>query len=199
MFLGISITFASYGGNCNGYDQTATLGAECNGKSICKYRIDHTTIGDPCPGVSKAYAVSYSCDNGIETFHEIVSSEASGKTIEFDCLKNKGTCLNPHSYFHKEKISLIIITIEVDYISEKTVAPSVPDIIKPKIDHEEEIHESDANVYPKPVDSSETDDLDIDVGTLMTYGGKLLRKIGSNFHPIPYLDIFDFPGFYVTK
>lgn len=99
LFSGISITFASYGGNCNGYDQTAALGAECNGKPICKYRIDHTTIGDPCPGVSKAYAVSYRCDNGIETFHEIVSSEASGKTLQVDCMKNEGITLNQYSYF----------------------------------------------------------------------------------------------------
>ena len=94
---------------------------------------------------------------------------------------------------------MIIVTLEVDSILEKTVVPSVADIIKPKIDNEEDIHESDANVDPIPVQSTETDDLDIDVGTLMTYGGKLLRKIGSNFHPIPYLDIFDFPGCYVTK
>ena len=94
---------------------------------------------------------------------------------------------------------MIIITLEVDSISEKSVVPNVPDIIKPKIDNEEFVHESDANENPQPVEISESDDLDIDVGTLMTYGGKLIRKIGSNIHPIPYLNIFDFPGFYVTK
>lgn len=94
---------------------------------------------------------------------------------------------------------MIIITLEVDSISDKTVVPNVPDIIKPKIDNEEFVHESYVNNNPKPVEISESDDLDIDVGTLMTYGGKLLRKIGSNIHPIPYLNIFDFTGFYVTK
>ena len=92
--LGISINYASYGGNCNGYDQTETLGNVCNGKDNCKYYINHVTIGDPCPGVSKAYAVSYRCGDEDDTLYKIISSEASGKTLKLDCSNHKGIFLS---------------------------------------------------------------------------------------------------------
>jgi len=81
---GISIISAIYGSNCDGSDQTMRLGDACNGRPSCEYLVDHRSIGDPCYGVAKIYAVSYRCGDG--TLHsEEVPGEASGQTLKLKC------------------------------------------------------------------------------------------------------------------
>jgi hypothetical protein len=83
----ISIQTATYGKNCNkkvaSTNQVARLKKACDKKTSCTYRVDHTIIGNPCPGVKKRYDYSYKCCNVVHT--GFVRSEASGKRFTLKC------------------------------------------------------------------------------------------------------------------
>ena len=57
------------------------------------YEINRRIIGDPCPYIKKTYEVSYRCDDRDDTFHKVISSEATGKTLKIDCANHKGSYL----------------------------------------------------------------------------------------------------------
>jgi uncharacterized coiled-coil protein SlyX len=62
----ITIVSAMYGRNCNvdrNSDETAHLGAACNGETTCEYFVDHDVIGDPAGGCPKEYDYVYTCAN----------------------------------------------------------------------------------------------------------------------------------------
>jgi hypothetical protein len=59
----IRIESATYGANCGAAQGNATkdVSLSCNGKSVCKYVIDCTVLGDPVPGCVKDYDVTFAC------------------------------------------------------------------------------------------------------------------------------------------
>jgi len=60
----IHITYAHYGRNCGGSRQTHNLGAACNNRRSCYYKVDHNRIGDPAGGCAKDYPYSWCCMSG---------------------------------------------------------------------------------------------------------------------------------------
>jgi len=62
----IKVANAIYGLNCglNGkseLDVSLDVENECNGATTCTYNIDHTKLGDPCPGIVKDFVYTYQC------------------------------------------------------------------------------------------------------------------------------------------
>jgi hypothetical protein len=59
----IVVQSATYGGNCGAAtnNQLNTLWANCDGRQSCLYMVDYQRIGDPVPGCSKDYSVTYRC------------------------------------------------------------------------------------------------------------------------------------------
>ena len=85
----ISIESATYGLNC---DQpignvTSHIAQSCNGKSDCKYFVDHTVIGDPAFGCKKNYIVRYRCSDSSSVFEKTLVEEAGwgDKFVLLDC------------------------------------------------------------------------------------------------------------------
>ena len=83
------------------------------------------------------------------------------------------------------------------YLVDNVLVPSVHDILKEKIENKIDSFEDVivSNAKPNPTKISASDELDVAVGTFMTYGGKLIRKVGSYFVDketglIPYMDVF---------
>ena len=83
------------------------------------------------------------------------------------------------------------------YLVDDVVVPSVHEILNQKIENKIDTFEDVivSNAKPKPTKISASDELDIAVGTFMTYGGRLIRKVGSYFVDketglIPYMDVF---------
>lgn len=64
----ITVLTASYGANVNATlaanNATDDIKQTCDGKIRCNYVIDFNIIGDPFPGVKKAYEVRYTCGSG---------------------------------------------------------------------------------------------------------------------------------------
>ena len=87
LHIGIQILSAKYGSNCGSVvsDQTSNLQRVCDTKQTCRYRIDHTVIGEPCPGVKKTYKVSYKCSDNSRTLVIEIAGEASGKDLYISC------------------------------------------------------------------------------------------------------------------
>ena len=63
----ITITSATYGGNCvgGGTDHTSSLAVACNDNPICDYYIDSGELGDPVSpgGCTKTYSYTYTCSD----------------------------------------------------------------------------------------------------------------------------------------
>jgi hypothetical protein len=81
----IGVQSATYGANCPTWsDQTATLGARCNGQKSCSYTIQTSAIGDPAPGCAKEYTAMWTCNDGP---HETtIPGEAGlGSVITLSC------------------------------------------------------------------------------------------------------------------
>ncbi len=60
----ISVTRATYGGNCGGVPQgnvTANVAGRCNGLRSCSFIAGNGTFGDPRDGCQKTFTVSYNC------------------------------------------------------------------------------------------------------------------------------------------
>lgn len=85
-FAQIKIEEASYGHNCGvpPGNQTLSLGNACNGREICRYRINIVTLGNPVAGCAKEYKATWSCADG-SRFTATAFAEASGKTLEISC------------------------------------------------------------------------------------------------------------------
>ncbi len=81
----IDVVSASYGLSCGVPSGNVThyVSSACNGKSSCRYRIDHSRIGDPARGCGKDFVVKYRCDGRME--QRRVQPEASGKELVLSC------------------------------------------------------------------------------------------------------------------
>ena len=101
---GIKIISATYGGNCGASwgNVTSHIAQQCNGKSRCRYTVDHKIIGDPAPGCAKTYIVRYRCGNSPQVFEASLSAEAGwgDKAILLDCEENPGP--SPNTYIRDE-------------------------------------------------------------------------------------------------
>jgi hypothetical protein len=85
---GISVTSATYGGNCGAPHGNATLniGASCNGKTECAYTVKVERLGDPANGCGKDFTVSYFCESEATLRHEELAGEAGlGKVANLTC------------------------------------------------------------------------------------------------------------------
>jgi tetratricopeptide (TPR) repeat protein len=85
---GISVTSATYGGNCRARSGNATVAVaqSCNGKASCEYVVDVGQLSDPAPGCSKNFQVQYSCapDTAV-TRKELPGEAGLGSRIQLDC------------------------------------------------------------------------------------------------------------------
>jgi hypothetical protein len=84
----IEAVSATYGGNCNAPhgNQTAQLAKACNGKVECRYRVDHTIIGDPVPGCGKDYVAEWRCGGSRSPRKTRAAPEAGyGEVIVLRC------------------------------------------------------------------------------------------------------------------
>jgi hypothetical protein len=85
----IRVRAAVYGENCqSSSDVTAAVAERCNGRIECRYRVDHTVIGDPAPGCVKDFRVKWSCGGQRERQRSVGGEhggEASGQSIHLDC------------------------------------------------------------------------------------------------------------------
>ena len=84
---GIRVVDASYGLNCGAVkgNATADIAYSCNGKSSCKYNVNHRRIGDPAVGCGKNYIVTWLCPGTSRKFQTVLPPEASGGTITLTC------------------------------------------------------------------------------------------------------------------
>jgi hypothetical protein len=86
---GIRIVSATYGSNCGVAkgNVTAHIAKQCNGKSRCRYVVDHKIIGDPAYGCAKTYTVRYRCGNNPQVFEKSLPAEAGwgDKSVLLEC------------------------------------------------------------------------------------------------------------------
>lgn len=86
---GIRIEFATYGANCGVAkgNVTAHIAKQCNGKSRCRYVVNHKIIGDPAYGCAKIYTVRYRCGNNPRVFDRSLPAEAGwgDKAVLLEC------------------------------------------------------------------------------------------------------------------
>ena len=86
---GIKIESASYGANCGVAkgNVTAHIAKQCDGKSRCRYVVNHKIIGDPAYGCAKTYTVRYRCGNNPRVFDRSLSAEAGwgDKAVLLEC------------------------------------------------------------------------------------------------------------------
>jgi hypothetical protein len=84
---GIQVQFATYGQSCGAPfgNETNTLVAACDGRATCDYLIDNTRIGDPAPGCSKDFSVSFTCPGGVGGGTVTVPASATGQTVSLRC------------------------------------------------------------------------------------------------------------------
>merc|ERR1712146_181355 len=77
-----------YGANCkseaNSKLPLKDLRNNCGGKSKCIYRIEKSKIGDPAPGCSKSYSVTYVCGTKGLPITKVIE-EADGKLLGLSC------------------------------------------------------------------------------------------------------------------
>lgn len=83
----ISVTSATYGGNCKAPsgNVTAHIANQCNGKDACDYPVHYTQIGDPVPGCSKDYMVNYSCSDGSKRSANAPAEAGIGSVVKLNC------------------------------------------------------------------------------------------------------------------
>ena len=74
----IKIESATYGANCGVAkgNVTAHIAKQCDGKTKCRYVVNHKIIGDPAYGCAKTYIVRYRCGNNPRVFDRALSAEA---------------------------------------------------------------------------------------------------------------------------
>jgi hypothetical protein len=85
---GISITSATYGGNCGAPTGNATwdVAASCNGKTDCTYTISVERLGDPARDCGKDFSVSYFCPSQATLRHQEAPKEAGfGSILTLSC------------------------------------------------------------------------------------------------------------------
>ena len=86
---GIRVEFATYGGNCGVAKGNVTphIARQCNGKSKCRYTVNHKIIGDPAYGCAKTYTVRYRCGNNPQVFEKSLAAEAGwgDKAVLLEC------------------------------------------------------------------------------------------------------------------
>ena len=91
---GIRIESATYGGNCGATwgNVTHHIARQCNGKSKCRYTVDHKVIGDPAYGCAKTYTVRYRCGNNPQVFEKALTAEAGwgDKAVLLECADLSG-------------------------------------------------------------------------------------------------------------
>ena len=85
----IKIESASYGANCGVAkgNVTAHIAKQCDGKTKCRYVVNHKIIGDPAYGCAKTYTVRYRCGNNPRVFDRALSAEAGwgDKAVLLEC------------------------------------------------------------------------------------------------------------------
>ena len=85
---GIHLLSATYGGNCGGPSGNATkaVGASCDGKDSCTYKVEVQKLGDPAQGCGKSFAADYEClPSGTPRSLEIQGEAGMGSEAVFDC------------------------------------------------------------------------------------------------------------------
>ena len=88
----ITISSATYGGNCNApignvTSQVAT-DLKCNWNTNCSIPISNQTFGDPAPGCAKSFDIVYKC-GGTEFTRNLATAE--GQTMIIDCNEHMQT------------------------------------------------------------------------------------------------------------
>ena len=85
----IKIESATYGANCGVAkgNVTAHIAKQCDGKTKCRYVVNHKIIGDPAYGCAKTYTVRYRCGNNPRVFDRALSAEAGwgDKAVLLEC------------------------------------------------------------------------------------------------------------------
>jgi hypothetical protein len=81
----LKVISATYGRNCGAPvgNLTQDVASNCNDKTNCTYRVDHTRIGDPKFGCAKDFIATWLC-NGQEK-QSFLSPEASGNKMLLHC------------------------------------------------------------------------------------------------------------------
>lgn len=90
--VGINVVAGTYGANCGAQpgNKTDHLARACNGQSQCKYKIDHTVIGDPAAGCGKTYIAEWRCGSGGQVLRAEAPAEAGfGSVIELGCAQGQ--------------------------------------------------------------------------------------------------------------
>jgi hypothetical protein len=67
---------------------TQAVSNECDGTSVCDYRVDYQVLGDPAPGCAKQFYVNYACGNASGVSEDAVhlSAEAGfGSVAHLHC------------------------------------------------------------------------------------------------------------------
>lgn len=85
---GLSIRWATYGGNCGAPQGNVTrdVVSNCGGRMECTYSVDVQRLGDPVPKCGKDFSVSYSCGiNGAQFHREIPPEAGFGSVAELSC------------------------------------------------------------------------------------------------------------------
>ncbi len=84
----ITVVSGTYGGNCRQPrgNKTRFLAKACNGRGVCRYKVDYKVIGDPAVGCDKDYVAEWRCQGSSRIHRTRVTSEAGyGKIVELRC------------------------------------------------------------------------------------------------------------------
>lgn len=95
----IHLVNATYGGNCPDFatltqhpnlskpgNATAAVSAACEGsKSLCLFKIDATTLGDPAVGCGKEFAVTWRCGSDKKIHEAYFPAEADHRIALINC------------------------------------------------------------------------------------------------------------------
>lgn len=83
---GVNIQSATYGANVGASwgNVTSAVSRVCKGLSRCLYYISTQELGDPVPGYTKDFRVSYTCGDGYMR-QAYAAPEANGATVDLIC------------------------------------------------------------------------------------------------------------------
>ncbi len=83
----IRVLRATYGANCQAApgNATASVRAECDGKSACRYTVRVSALGDPKFGCAKAFDAVWRCPGEEDVRQVTVPAEAAGAVITLSC------------------------------------------------------------------------------------------------------------------
>jgi hypothetical protein len=89
---GISVAWATYGGNCGAPQGNATVDAavSCNGKPDCTYLVDVERLGDPAGGCGKDFEAAFFCSSRPTMQHAKLAGEATSKVVTLSCARDTG-------------------------------------------------------------------------------------------------------------